>query len=104
MDSHYSPRKPLYVVDRAEQIPQEKQVGWLRFVNENSPKGLALSFPGTCQTISETGDLREAASRFFQTLRFLDDHPEVAVIYAQPFPDIGLGRALNDRLNRASHR
>ena len=52
-------------------------------------------------TLSTRGDLKEAAQRLFMGLRILDALP-VDYIVAEPFPDEGLGRAINDRLQRAA--
>ncbi len=51
--------------------------------------------------LSETRDLREAASRLFEALsRF--DAPEIERIAVAPIPADGLGEAINDRLARAA--
>jgi L-threonylcarbamoyladenylate synthase len=54
-------------------------------------------------SLSETGDLVEAASRLFQTLRDADRlaGPGGRIAFA-PVPESGLGRAINDRLRRAA--
>jgi L-threonylcarbamoyladenylate synthase len=54
-------------------------------------------------SLSESGDLVEAASRLFQTLRDADRlaGPDGRIAFA-PVPEIGLGRAINDRLRRAA--
>ncbi len=54
-------------------------------------------------TLSDTGDLVEAAARLFQTLREADRlaGPGGHIAFA-PVPDTGLGRAINDRLRRAA--
>jgi L-threonylcarbamoyladenylate synthase len=51
--------------------------------------------------LSERGDLAEAARHLFAVLREMDS-TECAVIVAERFPDVGLGRAINDRLARAA--
>jgi L-threonylcarbamoyladenylate synthase len=53
--------------------------------------------------LSETGDLTEAAAKLFDTLHELD-HAGMSAIHAQRVPDTGLGRAINDRLNRAASK
>ncbi len=56
-------------------------------------------------SLSDRGDLIEAASRLFAGLRMLDEHaPTLGLtgIAAMPVPDHGIGRAINDRLRRAS--
>jgi len=54
-------------------------------------------------TLSDSGDLVEAASRLFQTLREADRlaGPGGRIAFA-PMPETGLGRAINDRLRRAA--
>ena len=54
-------------------------------------------------TLSESGDLVEAAARLFQTLREADRlaGPGGHIAFA-PVPETGLGRAINDRLRRAA--
>ena len=51
--------------------------------------------------LSAKGDLNEAAKNLFAAMRSLDES-DVEKIFAVKFPDEGLGRAINDRLNRAS--
>ena len=48
-----------------------------------------------------TGNLEEAAKNLFSSLRALDKMP-IQVILGELVPDIGLGKAINDRLKRAS--
>ena len=52
-------------------------------------------------SLSESGDLTEAAARLFDLLHIADasDKPRIAVA---PVPDEGLGAAINDRLRRAA--
>ena len=51
--------------------------------------------------LSPNGQLSEAAQNLFSALRTLDKMP-VDIILAEPVPDVGLGKAINDRLRRAS--
>ena len=51
--------------------------------------------------LSRDGSLEEAASNLFSAMRQADAL-DVDIILAAIFPNIGLGRAINDRLNRAS--
>jgi L-threonylcarbamoyladenylate synthase len=52
-------------------------------------------------SLSEMGDLREAARRLFSLLRTADRLQPAAIAVA-PIPDQGLGEAINDRLARAA--
>lgn len=94
--SHYAPGKKLVVGDLEKLIAE----------NASRPTGV-LSFRKDygvpCQFIlSPSGDLAEAARNLFSALRKLDASP-VEVIVAEFVPDRELGRAINDRLKRASH-
>ncbi|NWG54493.1 MAG: threonylcarbamoyl-AMP synthase [Hydrogenophilaceae bacterium] len=52
-------------------------------------------------TLSQTGDLEEAAARLYAMLRALDATGAAAIAVA-PVPAHGLGEAINDRLRRAA--
>lgn len=94
LSRHYSPRTPLVIADRPG--PGARCEGLLTF----RPEPSATAF-GVVEILSESGDLAEAAANFFAALRRLDA-AGLDRIVALPFPDRGLGRALNDRLRRAA--
>lgn len=52
-------------------------------------------------SLSETGDLAEAATNLFSHLAIFDERG-VRKIAVAPIPDRGLGKAINDRLRRAA--
>jgi L-threonylcarbamoyladenylate synthase len=54
------------------------------------------------QQLSATADLREATANLFAALRTLDASAAEEIV-AMPVPDVGLGRAIMDRLRRASN-
>lgn len=68
------------------------------------PDGAFVGF-GSCDdctvNLSESGSLKEAASRLFSVLHDLDERG-YAYISIAPIPDEGLGEAINDRLKRAA--
>jgi L-threonylcarbamoyladenylate synthase len=86
--SHYAPTARVRL-DATEALPGEVLVGF-------GPIKGAL-------TLSDGGDLVEAASRLFHTLREADRlaGPGGGIAFA-PVPETGLGRAINDRLRRAA--
>ncbi|MDA1099298.1 MAG: L-threonylcarbamoyladenylate synthase [Proteobacteria bacterium] len=87
LTSHYAPDKPLRLNAR-----------------EAAPGEILLGFgPGSTaeHNLSPSGDLIEAAARLFAMLRRLDLGPGETIAVA-PIPDHGLGRAINDRLQRAA--
>lgn len=95
LESHYAPRKPVFVGDVVELLPQfaDQRVGVIGF-----QRSFAVH---RSEVLSPIGDVREAARNLFAALRALDAS-DVDVILAERFPDEGLGRAINDRLRRAA--
>lgn len=86
---HYAPRTPLFLLDPREDIPpglSEKRI---------------LEF--SLEELSATGCLNEAAANLFATMRRLDGAGADALV-ARRVPDAGLGKAINDRLYRASEK
>jgi L-threonylcarbamoyladenylate synthase len=60
---------------------------------------------GVTSQLSDTADVIEAASQLFNGLRWLDAEGQrlgLRGIAAMPVPEVGLGRAINDRLRRAA--
>jgi L-threonylcarbamoyladenylate synthase len=53
------------------------------------------------RVLSPKGDLKEAAAALFRSLRSFNTD-DIDQILAEEFPKEGLGRAINDRLKRAS--
>jgi L-threonylcarbamoyladenylate synthase len=100
LKSHYAPGIPLRLMAKDELLAEEpsSEIGYLFFEKpaqfEKYPNALWLS---------ESGDFREAAFRLFASLRQMDQLP-VQEIWAEKLPEQGLGRAINDRLLRASVR
>lgn len=95
---HYSPRTPLHLLPHWQTtVPDGLRLGALAFQRPVDADRFSV-----IETLSPTGDLVEATARFFAALRRLDD-ADVDLIVAVPFPNHGLGRALNDRLTRAAH-
>lgn len=86
--SHYAPSKPLRL-DATEARAGEYLIGFGPVAGEAS--------------LSETGDLVEAAARLFELLHRGDDSDRARIAVA-PVPDEGLGAAINDRLRRAAKR
>jgi L-threonylcarbamoyladenylate synthase len=95
---HYSPSTPLVVQAAGDPLPRAaRQSGLLTICCPADTSKFA-----TVEILSADGDLTEAAAGFFGALRRLDAM-HLDLIVAEPFPEHGLGRALNDRLRRAAH-
>ncbi|MCF8239374.1 MAG: threonylcarbamoyl-AMP synthase [Saprospiraceae bacterium] len=91
---HYAPRTTLTIGEPLDS--QGDRIGWLRF------SSLGPGVPGERQfVLAPDGDLYTAARRLYAGLHELDalglDH-----LIAEPVPDQGIGRAINDRLRRAA--
>lgn len=97
LTQHYAPRTPLVIADRWQTVSCERgRTGLLLLSSDPEAAGF-----GAVETLSEDRNLTTAAANFFAALRRLDQH-SLNLIVAEPFPEIGLGRALNDRLKRAA--
>lgn len=94
IESHYAPRKPVFIGDIAQLLnAHPERCGVISFTRDHGA--------WRNEVLSPRGDLGEAARNLFAALRALDTS-EADVILAEVFPDEGLGRAINDRLRRAA--
>lgn len=93
--SHYSPAKKVVIGNIRNLLDADKnhKIGILSY-QEKYPDY-------TNFVLSEVGDLDEAAKRLFEGLRWLDSQ-DIDLIISEYVPTHGLGRAINDRLNRAA--
>lgn len=100
LSSHYAPHKPVIIGNIAENIKKYNQskIGIISFKSQFS-----MIESKYCYTLSVKGDLSEAAQHLFGALRSLDQS-DIELILTEYFPDEGLGRAINDRLKRASFK
>ena len=99
LQSHYAPKRKVFAGDVEELYTRLKpsKPGVLLYRKK------AISFKAQpIHVLSATGDLNEGARNLFGMLRAFD-HADVDVVLAEFVPDVGLGRAINDRLRRASH-
>jgi L-threonylcarbamoyladenylate synthase len=95
---HYAPLTPIILKSWKEDLTsyRNKKVGLLAFQEPNN----ALKF-NRIEVLSKKGDFREAAANLFGAIRRLDAF-NLDLILAEPIPEVGLGRAIMDRLRRAS--
>jgi L-threonylcarbamoyladenylate synthase len=100
LESHYAPRKPFLLGDLKTLIPQKIKEG-VNFAvlsfsdfypDMDSENQIALS---------SKRSLPEAAQNLFAAMRKLDESP-AEIILSELMPEIGLGKAINDRLKRAA--
>lgn len=106
LKSHYSPEKPLFIIDRDNMLQ-------INNIMEQLPnrKGAFISFsgktiPGLSQTeyLSKDENLQEAAINLFGILHKLEDNPKIDYIVAESVPLVGIGLAIMDKLTKAAYR
>lgn len=97
LQSHYAPRTPIVLVDQIPTEPFWARTGLL-VLDQTGGKPAGYT---TVEVLSSRGDLIEAAAGFFQALHRMDSLSLDGIV-AVRLPDHGLGRALNDRLQRAA--
>ncbi|HET6943414.1 MAG TPA: L-threonylcarbamoyladenylate synthase [Sphingomicrobium sp.] len=84
--SHYAPSKPLRL-NASNPATDEFLIGFGEIHGDAN--------------LSPAGDLAEAASRLFDLLHVADASAKPRIVVAH-IPEVGLGAAINDRLNRAA--
>lgn len=95
LKNHYAPTKKMVLGNLPQLITQygRTKVGILSYQTDFEVQYQFILTPA--------GKLEEAAQNLFSGLRTLDKMP-VEIILAELVPEIGLGRAINDRLKRAA--
>ncbi len=96
LPQHYAPVTPVSIGDLAAD-PRPGRFGALAFACCPRPERYAA-----VEILSPSGNLSQAAAALFAALRRLDAVLLDGII-AERFPDEGLGRAINDRLQRAAY-
>lgn len=92
----YAMRTPLYLVQSPEAVPIQRRTKAGLLAWGPQQEGFAV-----CLSLSPTFRLEEAAANLFHQLRELDQSG-LDCIFAMPVPDHGLGRAINQRLQKAA--
>lgn len=96
---HYSPRTKIII---SESIPavlkayNREKIGVLSFSKTYNEALVKVN-----STLSPSGNLEEAAANLYQALHDLDSQ-NLTLIVAEKFPEEGLGKTINDRLQRAA--
>ena len=99
LSKHYAPHTKTFLINDVNELINkfsEKKIGLLLF-QDNIADTTVLHR----EILSPSGDPEEAASNLYAALHRLDKC-NLDVIIAERFPDKGLGKTINDRLERAS--
>ena len=95
---HYAPSTRTFLVDDIDNMVKShigKKMGVLVFKNSLNNRSLNEI------VLSKKGSMQEAASKLYDSLHELDSK-NLDLIIAERFPDKGLGKSINDRLQRAT--
>lgn len=94
LDKHYSPNKRLVALEDFPASGETESCALLSFSKLRDPRFHKII------PLSESGNLMEASTNLFRLLRETETWEE-NIVYVEFVPEIGLGRAINDRLKRA---
>lgn len=99
LERHYAPKTKTVLTDtilEALRLYKNKRVGLITFQSEIENSNIEVQI-----ALSKSGDLTESASNLYDVLHQLDKM-HLDIIIAEKFPDYGLGKSINDRLERAT--
>jgi L-threonylcarbamoyladenylate synthase len=99
LSKHYAPKTTTILTDNiTSEIEKNlgKRIGILQFKPTTLP-----SFVIAIETLSQTGDIEEAAKNLYAAMHRLD-YQNLDLIIAQKMPAYGMGLAINDKLERAA--
>jgi L-threonylcarbamoyladenylate synthase len=94
---HYAPHRPLVIIETPDEVKSSASSVLLFRTPSKMPVSKRV------RILSPDGDLREAAANFFSYLIELD-REDVDIIYAEQIPEIGLGKAMMERLKKAEKK
>lgn len=95
LERHYAP--DTLMVPAGQKVPFKAGGRWGYLAYRQAPEGLWA----VTETLSPSGNAAEAASHLFAALQRLETSGLDGIVF-ESAPDEGLGRAINDRLQRAS--
>ncbi len=99
LSRHYAPKtKTILVEDIQASIQQfsDQRIGLLTFDQDLDHTSIQHKI-----ILSKNADLDESMSKLYAAMHHLDSL-DLDIIIAQLFPDVGLGKSINDRLSRAT--
>ena len=100
LSRHYAPATATFLTNNVEQLIQShpnKKIGLLLFQN-NVTQTVEHQ-----EILSKSGNLEEAAKNLYAAMHHLDQL-QLDMIIAERLPDIGLGKTMNDKLQRATKK
>ncbi len=101
LSRHYAPMTDTYLTTNILELLQRfqgKKIGLLVFRNEIQSESIIHQ-----EILSKSGSLTEAAKNLYAAMHRLDQN-KLDVIIAERLPDNGLGKTINDKLERATKK
>lgn len=101
LSRHYAPKTDTVLTTDVESLVKsypDKKIGLLLFQNEKSQVPIEQQ-----EILSKSGDLKEAAKHLYAAMHRLDKL-NLDLIIAERLPDVGLGKTINDKLQRATQK
>jgi L-threonylcarbamoyladenylate synthase len=101
LSRHYAPKTDTYLTNNISELIkcfEKKNVGILVFKKKIQCYKIQHQ-----EILSESGDYNEAARNLYAAMHRLDEN-KLDVILVERLPNIGLGKTINDKLNRATKK
>jgi len=101
LSRHYAPTTDTYLTDNIAELIKDfegKKIGVLLFKKEIQNNDIVHQ-----EILSKSGDFTEAAKNLYAAMHRLDQN-NLAVILAERLPNEGLGKTINDKLERATKK
>jgi L-threonylcarbamoyladenylate synthase len=101
LSRHYAPKTDTYLTNNISELLKcfdGKKIGLLLFKNTVQNKSIMHQ-----EILSKSGNFNEAAKNLYAAMHRLDQN-KLDVIIAERLPDEGLGKTINDKLERATKK
>jgi L-threonylcarbamoyladenylate synthase len=101
LSRHYAPMTDTYLTNNISELLkyfEGKKIGLLLFKNHIQKNNIVHQ-----EILSESGNFTEAAKNLYAAMHRLDQN-KLDVIIAERLPDKGLGKTINDKLERATRK
>lgn len=95
LKSHYCPKKKFSIVDPVTLKLDKTNAGLISFTGE-----IENSFKKVIK-VSNRKELKDYAVNLFEAMHTFEDDIEIDTIFAEPVNEIGIGKAIMDRLRKA---
>ncbi|MBS4013620.1 MAG: threonylcarbamoyl-AMP synthase [Bacteroidetes bacterium] len=95
LKSHYSPKKMFLIANNSTSKIDKSKAGLISFSGE-----LEAGYSKIIR-VSETKDLKDYAVNMFEAMHSFEDDNDIEIIIAETVKEVGIGKAIMDRLRKA---